>query len=72
MRSGVDQGWLRGWQAHRAFMTLGRIQHEEGALRWRNGGYLDGGQRFALSQQLDRLGGFLRAAHDDNGGYRRW
>jgi hypothetical protein len=72
MRAGVDQGWLRGWEARRAFGALSRIQNQDRVLRWRNGGYLRDDQRFMLSQRLDDLGRFLHQARDTGGADHPW
>jgi hypothetical protein len=71
MQRGAEEGWLRGWPARRAFGTLANIRREEHDMRWRNGGFLRGDQKFRLNQQLDELARFVRSIHDGQG-HRPW
>lgn len=55
MRRGSQEGWLTGWRAQRAWGELRAIR-EEGAGGW---------DRHDAWSRLDRLGDFVRRAHDD-------
>ena len=72
IQRGAQQGWLRGFQARRAFSTLGNIRREDHDMRRQNGGWLRGDQKFQLNQQINDLTRYVRSIHDSQGVHYPW
>jgi hypothetical protein len=63
---GRTDGSLDWREARRVQHELGRIRHDEAALRYRNGGRLSEGDRMMLQDRLDRLSDQIRwLRHND-------